>query len=246
MKPHLLILGGTSEASAFANIVATEQISAILSYAGRVERVKPHAVKMRIGGFGGIQGLVEYLHAHQVTHIIDATHPFAAQISQNAIQAAQITKIPYCALTRPAWQAEEADSWHHLDSLEAAIDWLDRPSLRVMLAIGRQNLALFEPLDQHYFLLRLVDAPASQPCFAACDIIVSRGPFTYQSDVQLLQRYQIDTIICKNSGGSGARAKLDAARHLGIEVGMIDRPAYPRRLEFYDFAQLMSWLQNGA
>jgi len=247
MKPHLLILGGTSEASAVAQAVATEQISAILSYAGRVSRVKPQAVEMRIGGFGGVDGMVEYLHSHQVTHIIDATHPFAAQISQKAMQAAKIAQIRYCALTRPHWQAEPQDSWYHLASLDEAVSWLEhRPALRVMLAIGRQNLGMFESLHQHYFLLRLVDAPASPPLFAKFDMVISRGPFSYGADLALLQRHQINTIICKNSGGTGARAKLDAARQLGLDVVMIDRPAYPKRTEFHELGQVIDWVKNEA
>ena len=201
---------------------------------------------MRIGGFGGVDGMVAYLHAHQVTHIIDATHPFAAQISQNAISAAKIASVRYCALTRPQWQAEPQDSWHHVASVDEAARWLDRPALRVMLAIGRQNLSIFEPLSQHYFLLRLVDAPDSPPHFANFDMEISRGPFSYDSDLALLQRCQIDTIICKNSGGTGARAKLDAARTLGLDVVMIDRPAYPGRTEFYALEQVIDWVKNGA
>ena len=190
--------------------------------------------------------MVAYLHAHQVTHIIDATHPFAAQISQNAILAAKIASVRYCALTRPQWQAEPQDSWHHVASVDEAARWLDRPALRVMLAIGRQNLSIFEPLSQHYFLLRLVDAPDSPPHFANFDMEISRGPFSYDSDLALLQRCQIDTIICKNSGGTGARAKLDAARTLGLDVVMIDRPAYPARTEFYALEQVIDWVKNGA
>jgi len=199
---------------------------------------------MRIGGFGGVDGMVDYLHTHQVTHIIDATHPFAAQISQNAITAAKIASIRYCALTRPQWQADAQDSWHHLASLDEAVGWLDRPALRVMLAIGRQNLSLFEPLRQHYFLLRLVDAPDSPPQFENFDMVISRGPFDYETDMALLEQHQIDTIICKNSGGTGARAKLEAARSLGLDVVMIDRPAYPERTEFYDIEQLINWVKS--
>lgn len=217
---------------------------ATLSYAGRVERVKPQPIPARSGGFGGIDGLAQYLQDNDISHVIDATHPFAAQISGNAIAATARIGIPYCAFTRPAWKPEKQDHWHMVPSIQAAVEWLDRPALRIMLAIGRLNLPAFECHPQHYYVLRLVDPPKTAPQFPQYHIVYARGPFTVEADRILLEEQKIDVVITKNAGGDGARAKLDAARELGIQVVMIDRPVYPERIEFTSIDAVMNWVQN--
>ena len=245
MKPHLLILGGTSEASACAHAVATEQISAILSYAGRVKESNLNRLKCALAG---LAALTEWWRICMLIrwHIIDATHPFAAQISQNAISAAKIASVRYCALTRPQWRAELQDSWHHVASVDEAARWLMRSALRVMLAIGRQKLSIFEPLRQHYFLLRLVDALTVRRILQTLIWKSRVGHFR----MTLIWRYygaaRLTRLSAKNSGGTGARAKLDAARTLELDVVMIDGPAYPARTEFYAPEQVIDWVKNGA
>lgn len=246
MHPNLLILGGTTQASRLAESCAAHKLNATLSYAGRVERVKPQPIPTRSGGFGGAEGLAQYIQSNNITHLIDATHPFAAQISGNAITAARSLALPYCAFTRPAWQPQSDDDWQIIPSLEAAIDWLERPAMRVMLAIGRQYLSAFEAQPHHHYLLRLVDPPITPPNFPNHQIVISRGPFTLASDLELLKQHHIEVIISKNSGGEGARAKLDAARQLGLQVVMIERPSYPERLEFNALDAVMNWVLNAA
>lgn len=244
MRPNLLILGGTSQASRFAEAVARDNINATLSYAGRVERVKPQPIASRTGGFGGADGLADYIIKQKITHLIDATHPFAAQISRNAIAAAEKAHIRVCALTRPAWQPQQGDKWHSVATIDEAVAWLDRPAMRVMLAIGRQNLPAFEVMPQHHYLLRLVDPPASPPQFPHHHIVISRGPFDVESDLALIMNHQIEVIIAKNAGGDGASAKLEAARRRGVEVVMISRPVLPPRQEFTSIEAVMAWVES--
>ena len=244
MQPNLLILGGTNEATSLAKIIAKHQIKAIVSYAGRVERIAELPVPKRIGGFGGVDGLKAYIRAEQITHIIDATHPFAAQMSWNAAHACKALNIPLLALTRPAWQAQPGDRWQYVPDMDGAVRALDGAARRVMLAIGRMHLAAFTPHQQHFYLLRLVDPPEIAPAFRDYHTVISRGPFTTEDDVKLLKTHEIDVIIAKNAGGRGAVAKIDAARALGIDVIMIDRPELPERAECQTVEDVLMWLHN--
>lgn len=240
--PNVLLLGGTTEASALARLLAAKGIEATLSYAGRTEAPKAQPIKTRIGGFGGVAGLVEYLRGHNVTHLVDATHPFAAQMSAHAINAARIAGIPHIALTRPAWAPVAGDRWLRARNIEGAVDLLGGPSRRIMLALGRMHVEAFAAQPQHHYLLRFVDAPAEPPALPHHSLVVDRGPFTVEGDCRLMQDHAIDLVICKNAGGSGAAAKLTAARRLGLPVVMIERPAIPERVEVYLPEDVMAWL----
>ncbi|MFY2824643.1 cobalt-precorrin-6A reductase [Ruegeria sp. MALMAid1280] len=240
---HLLILGGTTEANALAQTVAEQGIPATYSYAGRVENPRPQPLPVRVGGFGGAKGLASYLRDHAVTHVVDATHPFAAQMSGNAVAACHETGVPHAALTRPAWDAQDGDRWHHVADINGAVDALSGAPQRVFLAVGRMHLEDFAAQPQHHYLLRLVDEPDGLP-LPSCDVVVSRGPFTVAEDQALLQQHGIELVVSKNAGGTGARAKLDAARALGVPVLMIDRPALPQRTELSNVAQVLDWLAH--
>ena len=245
MQTHLLILGGTTEATALAHHIAKTDINAIISYAGRVERIRPQPIEKRIGGFGGSDGLARYIRDNQISHVIDATHPFAAQMSHNAVEACHQTGTPLAALTRPAWVKESGDKWHHVPDINGAVQALDRLTQtprRIMLAIGRMHIDQFTCHPDHFYLLRLVDAPDEAPDFPDYALEVSRGPFTLEADKALLEQHQIDLVISKNAGGKGAYAKIEAARALGLEVIMIDRPALPDRTELHSSQAVMNWL----
>ena len=163
-----------------AKLVAEANIPATLSYAGRVERTKPQPLPKRIGGYGGAQGLAEYLRAEKVTHVIDATHPFASQMSVNAINACRETGTQLCALTRPAWDSVDGDQWHRVPTIETAAKYLQgMGETNVMLAIGRMHLAEFACAPQHQYLLRLVDKTETLPLPKATALF-SRGPFSTQ------------------------------------------------------------------
>tara|TARA_R110002020_G_scaffold46150_8_gene131465 strand:- start:608 stop:1336 length:729 start_codon:yes stop_codon:yes gene_type:complete len=238
----ILILGGTSEASALANAVAKRGLPAIFSYAGRVATPKPQPLSTRIGGFGGISGLAAFVAQERITHIVDATHPFAAQMSTNVLAAAAQSGVKAIALTRPAWRPVDGDQWQSVASIDEAVSALAGPPQRVLLAIGRMHLAAFAAQPQHHYVLRLVDPPASPLPLADVSTVIDRGPFTLEGDLALLENQRIQRIVCKNAGGEGAASKLTAARALGLPVVMIERPHLPSRLEAHTVDEVINWL----
>ncbi|MEL6885165.1 MAG: cobalt-precorrin-6A reductase [Pseudomonadota bacterium] len=244
MTPNLLILAGTTQATALANAVAAAGLHGTVSFAGRVERPRRQPLPQRIGGFGGVDGLVAHLRDRKITHVIDATHPFAAQMSRNTVQACTRTGVPMIALTRAPWQARPGDTWTHVPDIAGAVAALDQPARRVMLAVGRMHLAEFAPNPQHFYLLRLVDPLVMTPPFPDYHALVSRGPFTQENDLALMQEHRIDMVVSKNAGGTGASAKIDAARALGLPVIMIDRPALPPRQEAYGVDEVLDWIAH--
>ncbi|AOH85054.1 cobalt-precorrin-6A reductase [Sphingomonas panacis] len=244
--PHILILGGTTEASALAAALAERALAATLSYAGRVANPKPQPVPVRIGGFGGVEGLIAYLRDANVTHLVDATHPFAAQISANAVAAAAQIGVAHLALTRPAWNPQAGDRWQRVPDVAGAVAALTGPPRRVMLALGRMHVDAFTAQPQHHYLLRFVDAPGENISLPHHHIVIDRGPFTVEADTALLRAQAIDLVVCKNAGGRGAEAKLTAARVLGLPVLMIDRPNLPQRTEVHDVADVLRWIDHAA
>lgn len=242
---RVLLLGGTSEASALARAFAAEAIPAVFSYAGRTDAPVAQPLPVRIGGFGGVQGLCDFLLAEKITHLVDATHPFAGQMTGNAVAACRQAGLPYLALERPPWQASPGDRWTRVGDVTAAVAALPDKASRVFLAIGRQNLAPFAAKPQHHYLLRLVD-PAQDLPLPDVAIILARGPFDVAGDIAVLRCHRIEWIIAKNAGGEGAAAKLAAARALSVPVIMIDRPASPARATVADVADVLHWLHHGA
>jgi len=217
-----------------------------VSFAGRVQRPRRQPLPQRVGGFGGVAGLCDYLTANGVTHVVDATHPFAARMSGNAVAACAETGVPLLALTRAGWTEQDGDNWSRVPDIAGAVAALDRPATRVMLAVGRMHLQDFAPNPQHFYLLRLVDPPDSPPPFPDHHVLVSRGPFTTADDRALMQEHAIDLVVSKNAGGTGAYAKIEAARTLHLPIVMVDRPAIPDRAEAFSVAEVMAWLGHGA
>lgn len=243
---HILILGGTGEASALAAAVAERSLSATLSYAGRTANPRAQPVPIRIGGFGGVSGLERHIREEGVTRLIDATHPFAATMSTNAVAAAEATGVPLLALTRPAWQPLPGDRWQSVPDIAAAVAALSGPARRVMLALGRMHVEAFAAQPQHRYLLRFVDKPELAPALPDHRLVVDRGPFTVEDDMRLMQEHGIDLIVCKNAGGTGAEAKIVAARRLGLPVLIIDRPFIPPRTTVHAVGDVMDWLAHPA
>jgi precorrin-6A/cobalt-precorrin-6A reductase len=243
---NILILGGTTEASAFASALADRGDRAVLSYAGRTGKPRPQPVPMRVGGFGGVAGLAAYLGREAVTHLIDATHPFAATMSAHAAEAAQQAGIAHVMLTRPAWKGGEGDRWTPVPDIASAVDALAGEPRRVMLALGRMHVAAFAAHPQHHYLLRFVDAPDVPPALPRHHLVVDRGPFTLEGDFALMRAQRIDLIVAKNAGGEGARAKLDAARALGLPVIMIDRPFLPQTRVVHGIGEVLAWIDHSA
>ena len=239
--PRLLLLGGTTEASGLAQALAAAEVDAVFSYAGRTQAPLPQPLPTRVGGFGGVAGLRAWLRDQRISHVVDATHPFAAQISANAVLACAATDVRLIALERPAWAPQTGDHWLQVPDIEAAVSALPEAPARVFLAIGRQTLAAFARRPQHHYLLRLVDAAPDLP-LPQTTVLLARGPFTTEGDCGLLQAHAITHLVAKNSGGSGAAAKLHAARALGLPVILIDRPVLPARRCVASVAEVMAWL----
>ena len=237
-----MILAGTPAATQLANAVAERGLTGTVSFAGRVERPKRQPLPQRIGGFGGVAGLVEYLSAQNVTHVIDATHPFAAQMSRNAVAACAEARVPLLALTRAPWEAQSGDRWACVPDIAGAVAALGQPAKRVMLAVGRMHLAEFAPHPQHFYLLRLVDPPSAPPPFPDNHVLVSRGPFSRADDRALMEQHRIDLVVSKNAGGTGAYAKIAAARTLGLPVIMIDRPDLPAQQKAHSVQEALDWI----
>jgi precorrin-6A/cobalt-precorrin-6A reductase len=244
MTDHLLVLGGTTEATALAHVLHEVGIKATFSYAGRVARPKRQPLPTRVGGFGGVDGLANFIRENAITHVIDATHPFAAQMSMNAVHVCALNGAKLLALTRPKWEAQTGDTWQHVPDIAGAVAVLDGPARNVMLAIGRMHLDAFAPCPQHRYLLRLVDAPDGDVPLSNRHIIVDQGPFSVENDIALMREHGIDVVVAKNAGGSGARAKIDAARTLNIPIIMIDRPHIPARPEVGTPQEVLDWLAH--
>lgn len=218
-------------------------MEAVFSYAGRTGSPVAQPLPTRIGGFGGVDGLVTYLRREKITHLIDATHPFAAGMSRNAIAAAAETGVPLCAYERAPWVAGDGDDWRHVPDVPGAVAALPTDPARVFLAIGKQNLVLFAARPEHHYLLRLVDPPDGPLPFANADAVIARGPFTEADDLALLRNHRITHIVAKNAGGAGAEAKLKAARTLRIPVILIDRPTLPARKVLASVEAVMGWIE---
>ncbi|MEI4473961.1 cobalt-precorrin-6A reductase [Frigidibacter sp. MR17.24] len=240
---RILLLGGTTEASRMARALADARRPAIFSYAGRTEAPAAQPIPVRIGGFGGPEGMAAYLRDHAISHVIDATHPFAARISANAVAACRAAGTALVALERPAWAPVPGDDWTRVPDADAAAAALPETPAAVFLAIGRQSLQPFAARDQHRYLLRLVDLPEALPIPNA-EAVIARGPFTTEDDLALMRAHGITHVVAKNAGGSGARAKLDAARALRLPVVMIDRPAIPARPVLGTVEEVTRWLAH--
>ena len=250
----LLLLGGTTEASHLAAHLAQAWVSddpvagrqAVFSYAGRTARPAAQPLPCRIGGFGGVSGLVDYLRREGITHVVDATHPFAAQMSTNAVRACAEAGVGLVAFERPAWQPQTGDHWVHVADMAGAVAALPEAGARVFLAIGKQHVAEFAAKPKNHYLLRLVDAPEAPLSLPDATVIVARGPFEAAGDEALMRQHKVTHIVAKNAGGAGAEAKLSAARTLSLPVVMIDRPKVPARPVLGTVAEVMRWLEHGA
>jgi precorrin-6A/cobalt-precorrin-6A reductase len=236
----VLVLGGTTEGAALAR--ALVGMDALVALAGRTAQPADLPLPVRVGGFGGASAMAEFLRKQGFTHVIDATHPFAARISANAVQACDIADVPLIAVVRPPWVADAGDQWVHVPDIPSAAQALPGQASDVFLAIGRQELAHFAGLP-HRWLLRMVDA-SPYPPLPDATVVVAKGPFTMDGDLALLAEHGIDIVVSKNAGGTGARAKIDAARSLGLPVIMVDRPDLSPRQTVATVEQALHWLHG--
>jgi precorrin-6A/cobalt-precorrin-6A reductase len=224
--------------------MALPGVEVITSLAGRVRQPVAPAGQMRIGGFGGIDGLVAYVQEQHIDVLIDATHPFAAHISHHAASAAQACGLSHLMLVRPPWQAVPGDHWLPVEDIAAAVAVLPEVARRVFLTIGRQELDAFAPLQGLWFLMRMIDPPGPETPVPPGTLLLERGPFTLADERQLLKTYAIEAIVSKNSGGHATYAKLIAARECGLPVVMIQRPPLPTGEQVADVEQAVAWLER--
>jgi precorrin-6A/cobalt-precorrin-6A reductase len=240
---RLLILGGTGDAVELAKrAINLSELAVITSLAGRTSTPKNLVGATRIGGFGGEAGLMEYLQTEQIDLLIDATHPFAAQISWNAAGAAQQMGIPWLMLIRPAWERLPQDRWIEVDRIEAAVTAIPASAKRIFLTIGRQQLAPFASLTDRWCLMRSIDPPDADIQLPPGELLLDRGPFSLEQELRLLQDYQIEAIVSKNSGGDATYAKIIAARELSLPVIMVQRPIIPEGEQVRDVAEAIKWI----
>ncbi|MGI5258901.1 cobalt-precorrin-6A reductase [Streptomyces angustmyceticus] len=260
---HVLILGGTTEARRLAAALAPEPAGAphsatapgsatvpepaprvTTSLAGRVAAPRLPAGEVRIGGFGGPEGLARWLRAHAVDALIDATHPFADTISHNAALAAATAHVPLLVLRRPGWVPGPGDDWHQVTSLDEAAAALPALGSRVFLTTGRMGLAHFAHLTDLWFLVRSVDAP-EPPHPPRMEVLLDRGPFTLEGERALLRDHRIDVVVTKDSGAAATAAKLTAAREAGVPVVVVRRPPLPEGVPVAaDPEEAAQWLRR--
>ncbi|WP_217206919.1 cobalt-precorrin-6A reductase [Streptomyces sp. AC550_RSS872] len=242
---HVLILGGITEARRLAELLAADPVPGLRvtnSLAGRVAAPRLPPGEVRVGGFGGADGLAAWLREHEVDALIDATHPFAARISFNAARAAATAHVPLLALRRPGWVPVAGDDWREADSLEEAARLLPGVGRRVFLTTGRMGLAAFADLTGLWFLVRSVDAP-EPPLPPRMEVLLDRGPFTLDGERELLRRHRIDVVVTKDSGGAATAPKLQAAREAGVPVVVVRRPPVPEGVRIVaEPEQALRWL----
>lgn len=215
---RILLLGGVTEALAIARTLGPEHI---YSLAG-VGRVPTDLIcRVRVGGYGGPEGLAQFVRDEGICLILDATHPYAAQISRNAAEAAQLSGVPCWALRRPAWQPQAGDDWREVSDWAALIEAL-KPFKRPLFTLGREPLQHLDEIPpEQFWTLRALDV---YPGNERCEVIGARGPFLIEDEWVLFERRGIDVLISKNSGSTATEPKLEVARELGVPVLVLKRP----------------------
>ncbi|MBB5224028.1 precorrin-6A/cobalt-precorrin-6A reductase [Amaricoccus macauensis] len=231
---HILILGGTGEARALAERLTGQRLAGqrlTYSLAGRTRAPVLPDCDVRVGGFGGAGGLAGWIAAEAVRVLVDATHPFARRISENALTAARVAGVPLVTLRRPGWKREAGDRWTGVPDLAAAADALGGVPKRVLLAIGRQEVGAFRAAPGHRYLVRSIEPPEAGALPDGAEVLLARGPFDEAAERAFLARHGIEVVVTKNSGGDATYGKIAAARALGIPVVMVERPAGPEAVE---------------
>ncbi|WP_166357743.1 cobalt-precorrin-6A reductase [Pseudomonas akapageensis] len=236
---RILLLGGVTEALAIARTLGPEHIYSLAGI-GRVPT--DLRCQVRVGGYGGAEGLAAFIRAEEITLLIDATHPYAAQISHNGVNAARLAGIPCWALRRPAWEPQPGDDWREV------ADWAElmqalAPFKRPLFTLGREPLQhLGEIPAEQFWTLRALD---SVPGNERCEVMGARGPFRLEDERELFKRRQIDVLISKNSGSSATEPKLEVARERGVPVMILQRPTLPKvDQEFLAVSELTSSLAS--
>jgi precorrin-6A/cobalt-precorrin-6A reductase len=240
----VLILGGTSEAAALDQLLADQapEIRAIVSLAGHTSDPRPLNLPVRIGGFGGIEGLRRYLREEGIVAVVDATHPFAAIMPFHAQAACKAENVPLIAIRRKPWAPREGDRWHCVPDMAAAVEALGATPRRVFLTVGRLELPAFADSPRHHYLVRVIEPIGDRLPLHDVTVIQQRGPFHADDEEDLMRREGIELLVTKNSGGDATAGKLIAARRLGLPVIMVERPPKPDVESVAHIDQILPWL----
>lgn len=238
----ILLLGGTTEAYFFAEKFHTLDIPVLSSLAGRTSHPKIPLGRYRIGGFGGVDGLVNTIRTEKIGLIIDATHPFAQTMTDHAWRAARLANIPYVRFERPLWQPKPKDKWKIVGSLKEAVNAIPENS-RCFLAIGRQHLEPFLTRNDVFFVARMVEKSENIEQTPNLEIVLSK-PRTEEEEREFLAKYDFDCLVCRNSGGDVSYHKLAAARKIGLPVIMITRKALPDILTFGNEDEVVNFVSD--
>lgn len=240
---RVLILGGTADAMALGERLAEQAgIAVTLSLAGRTQQPRAATFPMRIGGFGGLEGLKAWLTDNPTDCVIDATHPFAALISRNASVACAELEVPLLALHRPQWLKEAGDDWRVVANMNEAAASLGETSRRVFLTIGRQEVAVFAAAPQHRYLVRSIEPIDGALPVPHVTFMLARGPFDEEAELALLRQHEVEIVVAKNSGGLATYGKIAAARRLGIPVVMVSRPKAPEGPSVTNVDEAIAWV----
>ena len=246
-RPRILILGGTVEARQLADAVvgrygdAADPISAL---AGRLERRPQLSGRMRVGGFGGIAGMVTYLRDERIDLLVDATHPFASIVSRHAEEAAEQANVPRLTLVRPPWRAGDGDDWREVDDMATAATLLPSLGSRFFLTTGVGGLAAYAAVADAWFLVRLMEAAKTSLPLPRHATVLGKPPYVAGEERRLMTEYGIEAVVSKNSGGAAPEAKVVAARDLGLPVVMVRRPNPPRGERVETVAAALGWLER--
>ncbi|MBT4890597.1 MAG: cobalt-precorrin-6A reductase [Rhodospirillales bacterium] len=238
----VLILGGTSLALELAKSVQGMAVRSIYSLAGRTTPKSLPDMEVRVGGFGGVDALSQYLRAENITAVIDATHAYAAQISVNAQMACENTSVPLLRLQEAPWRQEDGDNWITVLDVAAARDEAAKIASRVFVSTGRQSVADFVSDPRCWWLLRVVPTDETLPAFQNGEYVYERGPFDLTDELALMREHSIETIISKNAGSKATYAKIIAARELSLPVIMINRPESGSTLQVGTVPDAIGWL----
>lgn len=237
----LLVLAGTGEAKRIAWGLADTSVKVIASLAGATRHPEPLPVPTRIGGFGGEDGFRAFLADEGITAVLDATHPFAERITERSARVCKDIGLPYCHMLRAGWTAEEGDRWVTIATPQDAAQHIPEDGV-VFLATGRQTLADYANLEGRRVLARMIDPPTAPFPFDGGEFVIGRPPFSVKSEMALFEALSVTHLVVKNAGGQGGRAKLDAARALGLPVLMLDRPAMPDAVRVETVQDALLWV----
>lgn len=241
----LLILGGTGEAAELARLIPEKlgsKIDVVSSYSGVTGYQPELPGSVRVGGFGGAQGLISYIQEEGVSWLIDATHPFAEKMSQVGYIAQQATQIPRLTLLRPEWEPQAADRWLEVADMAEAAKQVEVLGAKTFLTIGMKEIAAFTDIENVHFVVRMMKEPKESLPLSSYEVVIGHPPFSREEEEALLQEKNIRLVVTKNSGGLKTKEKLDAARGLGLSVLMVQRPAPEPGEQLATLNEAINWL----